>query len=271
MNRYTIQCIIKELFILYQEGVLSQEKFQEIVAKYNNTSQNNNNEKAFEEDSISYKETEIIYLMFKEIPYYKIYDFLKEFIEYLKTLGQNNLKMSCIASLIEGYICENLDRIHRRINTETYAHLTSLLQKFYQKERLEENTITSLRRNMCNPAFLTGMEIASSIETVQLTLEGFTLSKENLGEKISKNNFQKKSNAEYQLRRMVLKYYDTELLERFIEELKAIFEAYKTINPEDAGPLLAIYSQELTNLKKIQKRPAKEQPKDPNQLTLLFT
>lgn len=268
MNRYTIQCIIKELLLLYQENALSQEAFQEVIRKYSDP----NIDKSFEENFISYKETELIYLIFKEVPYYKIYIFLKNFIDTLKELSQNNLKLSCIVVLIEGCLCESLNKIHRRISTEADTHIINLLQKFYQRERLEEDTtILNLKRNSCNPAFLTGMDLASNINIEQLTLDGFTLEKEELGEKISKNNFQKKSNSEIALKRTIENYYSDTLLDNFINELKAILEAYKEINPEDAGDLITIYNVKLESLRAIKKKKSqRKQQKDPNQLSLIF-
>lgn len=232
MNKLKLLEIMKQLILLYKQGLLTDQNYQMVVNSIPTPN--------LTEDLISYKETELICFIFKEIPYYQILLFLNNLCEELRKIEKENPKMDTrnTISLITAYLSDLFGNIYGRITTEVNVHIYRLLLNYYQKGTLNpKREIDSLRQNCCNPEALTGLFVAGNLDFEQITLLGFEEEKGILREKISRSNYNKRSSIENAIQKTITKFFDEDSFERFLLSLKNCFNLYHEENPEDCDVL----------------------------------
>lgn len=230
MNKQILLAITQQALNLYLKNELTQESFHDCITK--------TPYERIETEKISYLETKFLYFVFETIPYYRICDFMFKFTQYLHTISKDNKDCSNIATLIESYISDIFIHIDSRIATEINAHIYELAEIYYQCDLLDYDlTMKRLKRQLIPPYFIVSMESTENFGYTQEKLPGFKQDEEPLRERISKNNFNKKYNTERSLKRLIVKYYDSDKLESFITALENNIKAYQEENKNDANIL----------------------------------
>ncbi len=264
MNKVIILNILQELIIKYQNNELNEKTYNQILDNYEFCSITSN--------LSSYKETSLLALLFKTIPYYQILAFLNNFINYLKSISTNN-KSKLITSLIEGMLCDLIASIDNRVTTEINAHIYKLCQLFYINLELDyEISVKILKRNILNPEQLVGLDVAENINYNQETIEQFTNQPENLREKISQKNFTRSNSIERKLTTLLCKFFDQDTLSSFEDKLSDILKQYKEKNSTEADLLNDTIMGQFQIIKKNTSKKWQEKRTkkidDPNQIDI---
>lgn len=247
MNKLRLIQILKQLLDLYKNEELNAETYQLTVE--------NTPKKQFTDNLISYYETDFLCYLFTNIPYYQIFNFLNGFCVTLNRLNEENKNFDSVISLLQAYLSDLIDTISARISTEVATHIYELAMIYYQCNHLNpEIVIPRLLKNKCDPAFLTSVDTAENIYYEQETLPGFTISKENLRESISRSNFRKRNSVENNTQKMITRYFDEKSFENLLEETKKCLEVYQKENQRD-GEILG--EEILMRLKLIYKKSLK--------------
>lgn len=242
MNKGIVLNILSELIIKYQNNELNEDTYNKILKNPKFCSITNN--------ISSYKETSLLALLFKNIPYYQMFPFLISFISYLQSISTNE-KTKFISNLIEGIFCELTISLTNRTITETNAHLYKLAQIFYIESHLSyQKTINLLIRNTLLPEQLVGLDIAENARFEQETIPTFIDNPENLRENISKKNHNLKTSIERKLIALLTKFFTPLSLSNFENELTAILSEYRIENPKEADLLQDTLFEQLKLIKK---------------------
>lgn len=261
MNKLKLLEIMRQLILLYKQGLLTSQSYQEVV--------NSIPTPTLTEDLISYKETELICFLFKEIPYYQILTFLNSLCIELNRIRKEEPQIDTknTLPLIVAYFSDLFNNINGRVSTEVNVHIYRLLLNYYQKGTLNpKREIASLKQNCCNPEALTGLFIAGNLDFEQITLLGFEEEKGILREKISRSNYNKRSSVENAVQKIIIKFFDEESFEKFLQDLQNCFNSYHEENPKDCDVLrdeilmqLTVFFQKSQKAWNTQKK-TKEEP-----------
>lgn len=260
MNKLTFLEIMKQLIILYKQNQLTAATYQKVVENTSTHSISN--------DFISYKETEFICFIFKELPYYHILILVTNLCAELKKIANENPEVDkkFIIPLIIAYFSDLFLNINGRVSTEINVHIYKLLLQYYQNGTLNpERVIANLKENCCNPNTLTGFSIASGIEFEQTTLLGFEKKTGELRESIDRNNYNKRTSVEYSVKKIITRYFDENSFEQFLLSLHDCFKIYREENPADCDLLKDELLMHLTSLYKDAQKSWEKQrnkPKD---------
>lgn len=230
MNKLKLLEMLKQLIALKKQEILTAESYQDVEKNAALISLNC--------DLVSYKETELICYLFKEIPYYHILIFLTNLCNDLATISSQNPKSKASISLLNAYLSDLLKNISARIETEVNVHITWLIQNYYQNDSLNpEKTIHALTRNSVNPTILAGMFVADGIHYEQELIPGFQLKKEELREKISKANYRRRSSIENTTQKLINKFFNEMSFENFLVALRKCLDYYREQNASDCDIL----------------------------------
>ncbi len=266
MNKIMLINILIKAMEKYKKGELDFQSYQQIIADTNHISASNN--------LVSFYETKLLYFLFQNVPYYKIFLFLNQFIIHLKGISKDS-QTDSMSSLLEAYTCDIIFSLDNRVNTEAIAHLYELSKIFHQHGYLDyELTMRLLKNPRIMTAELVSLDIAQNISYQQTTLDCFKEKDEDLRESISSKNYQRKNSIEKVLINTLAKTFSENELTNFIAELKRIIETYAQIDKEDANMLGDTLLSQLIGLKKsiITKKKEKEtrekNNENPDQISL---
>ncbi len=270
MNKLKLIEMIKQLIKLQKEGNLTAKNYQTVEENTSSPSLNN--------DLVSYKETELICFLFKEIPYYQILPFLNDVCMKLSIIKKENKKLERTIILIEAYFSDLLKNITARIETEVTVHIYWIIQSYYQNNFLNpEKIISMLKRNSCNPESLTGMFTAENIHYEQVLITGFVAEKEELRETISRTNYKRRSSVENKVQKTITKFFENKSFDNLLIELRKCFDYYRQQNERDCEILeeeimirLKEFYQKAQRSWKENKTKRKNEEDDSFQLSLNF-
>jgi len=222
MNKLTLINILNDLINNFQNNNLDATKYEEII--------NNTPRLEYNTNQISYNETKFIHNLFHSIPYYKIYDFIKHFINHLYQISTTK-KIELISRILESYLIELKMSIEKRLSTEIDLHIYELAKIYYHNNNLQPTkTIKSLKRKISQSDFLAGMEIAENINFKQNTFDFIKEEEINLRETISQKNYQKKYNISKNTQDYIAKHFTQKTFEDFIN---CLFEIIYTEENKD--------------------------------------
>ncbi len=263
MNKLILIQIIKEIIPMCLKNELNTDSFNNII--------NNTGSIALTDEAVSYGESEIISLLFKNIPYYQIMTFLNKLVSTLNKICITP-KEKCIKDLIEAYLSDLLPSIYARTTTEVNVHIQELLTLFYQRGVLEyTDTIKRLTRNIINPNLLASLDTAEQINYTQSILPNFIVKEEPLRETISRANFNKKNSIERSTQKTLTNYYTEQSYQELVSSIINVLDKYSLQDKEDSETLKdELFAQLGTLHLKAKKKWEETKPIDENQLTLKF-
>lgn len=269
MNKRILIKIIRETLEAYQNGELTSEKFESIIA--------NTPHLRLDDQIITYYETQLLCYIFETIPYYRICDNMITFTNYLKKIVTNNNEIKFYADLVESYISDIFCNIDSRIATEVNTHLYELAEIYYQCGELDyELTIKRLKRQLVPAHYIVSLDTASNALYVQEKLPGFSTDSESNRDKVSRNNYNKKSASERNLKKLIAKFYDENSLQEFTHSIDEVLNKYNRENPDDIDVefLRDHLKMSITSItpaikKEWEKNKVKEE--DENQYRLIFS
>ena len=212
MNRLNLTTLLKDIINLYIEDKFT---YIYIISTMNLIGNEEN-----DENKNAYLQTELIATMFSQFPYYRLLSDLTDLGNYIIEVTQGNSNYKNIAKLLKnGCLAEMIPDIKRRVQTETMAHITTLLY-IYKKSELKPDTVLNhLTKNMYDPNILTSMDYAESINYKQESIPGIEMKILSLREIISRANTNRKEAVRRNLEEYTIKNFDEKSLEDFIQQV----------------------------------------------------
>lgn len=251
MNKNKLLNLMKNLISLYLKKELTIEEYTKLI----------DNESSKTRSSL--KETDFIKYLFESIPYYKIIYVYENVLSEIKDYQVNSSNINF--TLIEGCYNNLYTTLKNKIEEETNYHIFELLHIFYEHHNLDfQTSINLLLKNSSHSKII--KEFTKDDNYKQLSLEeNIELDSDSKNSKSSK-----KDTIETFINKLLTKYYTSNTLSTFEEQLYSIIDSYIEKSPIDGCLLKDQIKLNMTTIKNnytLSKTSIKKKD-DTNQLSL---
>ena len=190
MNKRIQLYLIEKFLNLYLNKQLTEENCQKVL-----------DEKPFlalDDDMICYEETALLCKLFNCFPYYSLKQNLKEFSQALKNIHYHEkTTLSFILPITAAYLEDFYFTIEQRIKTELDHHIYHYIKLYSFIGEIGSNIIKkTILHNMSKPETFFSLNTAENALYNQEVIFDNGENVEELREKVSKNNYFKKTNTE---------------------------------------------------------------------------
>lgn len=172
-----------------------------------------------------YTKSSLIFFLFENLNYYEIEDYIQTFGTKIIKLCSSYDWYNGLSKIINGALEELLVDISRRVEFETVAHLYDALETFLKRpEDFELKLKKSIHKNICNIGEVSTIDTAENYKYEQLTMPNVPQKKTQANEIFSRTNFFRKENIKKNIKKYVIKNYNEETFQAFINALNKVIE-----------------------------------------------